>query len=351
MLPPNGSDVEVVVQGALGDDEFIGTTTLKVLRPKINAPKKNENVIGGQPLAITWETPDGVQSEKVNIEWTTAPAVPPATVDCAALSVQEEALGAMEIELAEANVENTEDEWQTIAWESPNTGSFTWQVPLHYYPSARLRVTLVSRNTKAGESEVPFAVELPVPTRLKSFDVTIEDGAAVLRWETTLEIGMEAFAIVRAESETGSYARVHDVKSSGSASGGRYEYRDDGVVGNRTYWYKLREVADDGLGAEYGPYAVTYRVANSLAQNHPNPFNPTTTIGYSIAKDNAVTLTIYDVAGRKVRTLVNAQQKADVYKVVWDGSNESGTHVASGVYFYKLVAGNFVKTKKMVLLK
>jgi len=152
------------------------------VRPKINAPKQNENVVGGQPLAITWETPNGVQAEKVNIEWTTAPAVPPATVDCAALLAQEEALGAMEVELAEANVEDTEDEWQTIAWESPNTGSFTWQVPLHYYPSARLRVTLVSRDNKAGESEVPFAVELPVPTRLKSFDVTIEDGGVGGSW-------------------------------------------------------------------------------------------------------------------------------------------------------------------------
>ena len=350
-LPPNGSEVEVVVQGSLGDDEFVGTATLKVQRPKIDAPKTNENVIAGQPLAIAWSTPNGVQAEHVNLEWTTAPAAPPVQEDCDALIAQSEALGSMELELAEPNVENTDDEWHTIAWEVANTGSFTWQVPLEYHAAARLRVTLVSRGNKAGESEVPFSMEMTVPTRLKSFDVTIEDGAAVLRWETTLEVGTDAFTIVRAESENGAYARVADVQSSGSASGATYEVRDDGVAGNRTYWYKLREVAESGLGAEYGPYTVTYRVANSLAQNHPNPFNPTTTIGYSIAKDNEVMLTIYDVAGRKVRTLVNERQKADVYKLTWDGSNDAGTRVASGVYFYKLVAGNFVKTKKMVLLK
>ncbi|HEU4930300.1 MAG TPA: FlgD immunoglobulin-like domain containing protein, partial [Candidatus Krumholzibacteria bacterium] len=277
--------------------------------------------------------------------------VPAVIEDCEILAAEEEALGSMEASAEEPNVENTEDAWQTIAFNVENTGSYTWSVPLAYQPDATLRVTLVTRGNKAGESEVPFVVELPVPTRLKSFDVTIEDGAAVLRWETTLEVGMEGFAIVRSEAEQGSYRDVTEVASSGSAEGGTYEYRDEGVTGNRTYWYKLREVSQDGLGAEYGPYSVTYRVVNSLSQNHPNPFNPTTTIGYSIAKDNEVSLTIYDVAGRTVRTLVKERQKADVYKVVWDGSNDAGTRVASGVYFYKLVAGSFVQTKKMVLLK
>jgi flagellar hook capping protein FlgD len=257
----------------------------------------------------------------------------------------------MEASAEVPNVENTEDEWQTIAFNVDNTGSYTWTVPFETYAAARLRVTLVTRGNKAGDSEVPFTVELPVPARLKSFDVTIEDGAAMLRWETTLETGLEGFAIVRAESETGHYADVTRVTSSGSAAGGTYEVRDDAITGNRTYWYKLRELSEDGLGTEHGPYAVTYRVVNALSQNHPNPFNPTTTIGYSIAKDNEVSLMIYDVAGRKVRTLVNEHQKADVYKVTWDGMNDTGSRVASGVYFYKLVAGSFVKTKKMVLLK
>ncbi len=350
-IPPNGDAVAVVVEGTMGGDPFTGTATITVLRPKVKTPKQNENVVGGQPLAITWDTPQGVQAEKVNIEWTTAPALPAPLEDCATLTAEEEAMGAMEVALEEPNVENTEDEWQTIAFDVDNTGSFTWQTPLEYHAAARLRVTLVVRGNKAGDSEVPFAVELPVPTRLKSFDVTIEDGAAVLRWETTLETGLEGFAIVRAESETGHYADVTEVEPSGSVTGGTYEVRDDAITGNRTYWYKLREVAEDGLGAEYGPYAVTYRVVNSLAQNHPNPFNPTTTIGYSIAKDNEVSLTVYDVAGAKVRTLVNERQKADTYKVTWDGMNDTGTRVASGVYFYKLVAGSFVKTKKMVLLK
>jgi hypothetical protein len=196
-------------------------------------------------------------------------------------------------------------------------------------------------------------IEMPVPTRMKSFDVTMDGGAAVLRWETSMEVGMQGYDVVRSEEERGRYDAVTKsmVPSSGSASGGSYEYRDETIAANRTYWYKLREVSDDGLGAEYGPYAVTYRITNRLDQNVPNPFNPTTTIAYAIASDNQVSLTIYDVAGRKVRTLVNERQKADAYKLVWDGVNDAGSKVASGVYFYKLVAGKFTQTKKMVLLK
>jgi hypothetical protein len=64
-----------------------------------------------------------------------------------------------------------------------------------------------------------------------------------------------------------------------------------------------------------------------------------------------VSLTIYDVAGRRVRELVNEHRKPCAYRAVWDGRNGNGSQVASGVYFYKLVAGSFVDTKKMVMLK
>jgi flagellar hook assembly protein FlgD len=96
---------------------------------------------------------------------------------------------------------------------------------------------------------------------------------------------------------------------------------------------------------------VTYRLSNRLDQNVPNPFNPSTVIGYAIARDEQVTLTVYDVGGRKVRTLVNERQRADVYRVTWDGMTDAGVRAASGVYFYKLAAGKFTQTKKMVLLK
>jgi len=88
-----------------------------------------------------------------------------------------------------------------------------------------------------------------------------------------------------------------------------------------------------------------------LHANHPNPFNPTTTIAYDLPKDSAVRLVIYDVSGRGIRELVNSSEPQGRRQVVWDGRNASGEPVASGVYFYRLVAGDFVQTRKMVLLK
>ncbi|HEX5133698.1 MAG TPA: C25 family cysteine peptidase [Candidatus Krumholzibacteria bacterium] len=90
---------------------------------------------------------------------------------------------------------------------------------------------------------------------------------------------------------------------------------------------------------------------NALAQNYPNPFNPTTTIAFSVAKDTNVDLRIYDVRGAAVRTLVSGRQQAGVHRIIWDGQTDRGQPVASGVYFYKLIAGSFTDTKKMTILK
>ncbi len=90
---------------------------------------------------------------------------------------------------------------------------------------------------------------------------------------------------------------------------------------------------------------------NRLEQNFPNPFNPATTLAYSVREPAFVNLVIYDVAGRQVRELVNEQRNRGTYRVVWDGKNDHGTAVSSGVYFYKMKAGSFSDTKKMTFLK
>ena len=105
------------------------------------------------------------------------------------------------------------------------------------------------------------------------------------------------------------------------------------------------------LGNPIGIDPVAF--ANTLEDNYPNPFNPTTTIKYSIAERGMVTLKIYNAAGQLVRTLINEEQspQAAVFSKVWNGLNDHGQSVASGVYFYQLTAKNFDQTKKMVLLK
>jgi len=89
----------------------------------------------------------------------------------------------------------------------------------------------------------------------------------------------------------------------------------------------------------------------SLNQNYPNPFNPTTNIQYGIAKEGLVTLTIYNIMGQEVKTLVNNHQNGGTYKVAWNGLDNHNRMVSNGVYIYRIISDNFVKSKKMVFLK
>jgi hypothetical protein len=89
----------------------------------------------------------------------------------------------------------------------------------------------------------------------------------------------------------------------------------------------------------------------ALEQNYPNPFNPNTAISYQLVANSLVTLKVYDVLGREVATLVNGNGGPGVHTVQWNGKNDRGEMVSSGIYLYQLRAGNSVMTRKMVLLK
>jgi hypothetical protein len=88
-----------------------------------------------------------------------------------------------------------------------------------------------------------------------------------------------------------------------------------------------------------------------LAQNYPNPFNPQTHIVYQLSRAGQVTLTVYNVMGQAVCRLVDGSQGAGEHTVTWHGLDDAGRPVASGIYFYQLAAGEFVETRKMLLLK
>ncbi len=89
----------------------------------------------------------------------------------------------------------------------------------------------------------------------------------------------------------------------------------------------------------------------ALEQNYPNPFNPSTTISYDLPQISQVRIEIFNMLGQLVKTLIDKQQEAGSYQTIWDGQDENGHRVSSGIYFYKIVASEQIKTKKMILIK
>jgi len=108
----------------------------------------------------------------------------------------------------------------------------------------------------------------------------------------------------------------------------------------------------DGMGYfRLGPKTIIVPGETNLHQNYPNPFNPTTQIKYDLPEDAMVSITIYDIMGRSIRSLVNSQQTAGYRSIQWNATNNAGQPVSAGLYLYSIEAGQFRQTKKMVLLK
>ena len=92
-------------------------------------------------------------------------------------------------------------------------------------------------------------------------------------------------------------------------------------------------------------------IITTILTNHPNPFNPSTTIEFSIQNDSEVELTIYNIKGQKVKTIANDLFEKGIYSILWSGDDYNGKLVSSGIYFYKLKSGDYQEIKKMILLK
>jgi len=186
---------------------------------------------------------------------------------------------------------------------------------------------------------------------INNFDVLTATGAAVVEMNYVDTGSGASFPAIL--SQTTNNAQGQDVKF--VLSGFSFHYVRDafpaGIPARSEHMHRiltwLGNIIDDPVGTR--PVDVT---KNELNQNVPNPFNPTTTIKYEIKTAGPVSLKIYNVAGQLVKTLVDGQRIAgQVYEANWNGLNDSGQSVSSGVYFYKLVSTNFTQTKKMVLLK
>jgi hypothetical protein len=190
-----------------------------------------------------------------------------------------------------------------------------------------------------------------VPVELTSFAATVNENDVNLSWSTATETNNMGFEIQRS-SNGEDYNRITFVEGNGTVAETQdYTFLDKNLeVGS--YTYRLKQIDFDGT-SEYSDIVEVEILAPDifkLEQNYPNPFNPSTNIKFSLPEDSKVTLTVFDILGQEVITLINGNLSAGAHNIDFNASSASGG-LNSGVYFYRIDATNFTSVKKMILTK
>jgi len=197
-----------------------------------------------------------------------------------------------------------------------------------------------------------YSIDNLHPEAPMSVSFSTNPGAVSLTWSGPADEDFSYFNIYRQDILTNDPAMVFTTTDS------FYVDQELSDVGAYEYWV----TAVDMSGLESEASGVVSAVLSSedelgmptefaLKQNYPNPFNPSTQIQYSLPSESRVVISIYDLTGRKVRTLVNEVQSAGHRSVMWNATNEIGRQVSAGMYIYSIQAGDFIQNRKMVLMK
>jgi agmatine deiminase len=202
-----------------------------------------------------------------------------------------------------------------------------------------------------------FVVDNEIPVELVSFNVSVDGNNVSLEWITATETNNFGFEVERSQKSKvksqNNWEKIGFVNGSGTTTETQsYNFTDSNVKSGK-YSYRLKQIDFDGT-FEYSQeieIEVSAPYAFVLEQNYPNPFNPVTKIKYTIpdlgnSLVKFVHLKVYDVLGNEAAVLVNEVQSSGSYEIIFDASS-----LSSGTYFYQLRAGEFIQTKKMILLK
>lgn len=191
-----------------------------------------------------------------------------------------------------------------------------------------------------------------LPVELTSFAVSVDGNTVNLSWKTATEVNNYGFELERTSGNNG-WQKIGFVAGAGNSNTPKSYYFTDNPSGGTSFSYRLKQLDVDGNFKYYDAITVSFTASTEpeLMQNNPNPFNPSTTIKFYIPNTSDVTIRIYDMLGKEVTTLFDKQSTAGFHNVYWNGKDSRGEFVSSGVYLYRLTAGNFSETKKMNLLK
>ena len=191
-----------------------------------------------------------------------------------------------------------------------------------------------------------------LPVELSSFSATTMGSSVKLTGNTATEVNNYGFDVERSVISNGernlSWETIGFVSGNGNSNSPKSYSFEDKTVTSGKYSYRLKQIDNDGQFEYSKTIEVNFGTPNKfeLSQNYPNPFNPATTIRFNLTEAQNVKLVIYDIIGQEIVTLVNEFKESGVYTINFDASE-----LNSGVYVYRLEAGDFVQTRKMNLIK
>jgi hypothetical protein len=197
----------------------------------------------------------------------------------------------------------------------------------------------------------------PLPVQLVSFTGTQVSSSVIrLNWRTISEVNNYGFYVQRRANSTEQWFEIPNSFVAGHGTTNEphdYSYTDS-TAPQGNIQYRLKQVDLDGTLHFTGPITVSSTTSVKglpskeflLLQNYPNPFNPTTTIAFALSQSTRATLKVFDLLGRELATLVDENLPAGVHKAMWDARG-----FASGVYLYRLQAGELVQTRDLLLMR
>ncbi|GAB1365168.1 hypothetical protein MASR1M36_00390 [Candidatus Cloacimonadaceae bacterium] len=226
---------------------------------------------------------------------------------------------------------------------------------------------LATWNISNGFSDfgIGFEEEFTLPVELSSFTAVLTAQNYVkLNWTTQSETALNGYYVYRALSSQLSTAQLvsHLIGATNSSSQQHYEYTDQELYDEGTYYYWLQSSELDGSSQFFGPVTVFFGTETeiplpeiptitALNRIYPNPFNPLAHISYTLKESVPVDLKIFNKRGQLVRSFSNPPNQTGLHRVLWDGNDNSGRPCSSGVYLFRMTAGKEVFTQKAILLK
>jgi len=187
----------------------------------------------------------------------------------------------------------------------------------------------------------------PLPVELSMFSATINGSTIILTWRTETEVSNYGFEIEKS-SQANHWEKLGFIKGNGNSNSPKEYSFTDFPKEFTNLQYRLKQLDTDGRFQYSNIISVYFDIPNQyeLKQNFPNPFNPVTNIYYSLPADGFITIKVYDLLANEIKTIINEEKTAGNYFTTFDGSE-----LSSGVYICTMVAKNFNKSIKMLMLK